>query len=578
MKPNRYKVIYTKAHLHFINIEMTVFEVKKDTLQLQLPAWRPGRYELANFAKNVQKFAAYNDNGIQLPTKKLTKDLWQIECVETEIVHIHYNYYANELNAGSTYVDKKQLYVNPINCFLFEPEHLEKPAIVELDIPKEWKVATGMEAVGNNLFSVSDYHQLADSPFIASAGLQHSFYEVEGVLFNIWFQGEFKFDTQRILNDFRKFTKVQMEIMGDFPVKKYHFLYQIRTYKTYHGVEHSNSTVIALGPSYNLLKPVLYNEFLGISSHELFHAWNVKALRPTDMQPYDYTKENYTNLGYVTEGVTTYVGDLFLYKAGCFSESEFFKNIHQLFQRHFHNYGRFYLSVADSSFDTWLDGYTKGIPNRKTSIYNEGALLALMLDISLLKDTENSKGILSVMRLLYERFGKDEKGYSEQDYQQTIEEVGGRNYACFFANYYYGTKDIELELSELLSYVGLEIRNTSSKLYFENRFGFKAEYIKGRSARITEIAPDSIADRALLKSGDEIISINGIRILGDLKEWCQYFEKESITLSINSEDATYTVLLTPNSERYYRNRWPQKTESATEKQKANFKAWTDQDF
>ncbi len=574
-----YRVLYQNAHQHFVDIELTVSKLKQDKLQLQLPAWRPGRYELGNFAKNVQKFKAFGADDTILDVRKLSKDLWEVDSAGQSSVKVEYNYYANELNAGSTFVDDKQLYVNPVNCFLYVPELINEPATVELAIPKEWDVATGMQSTANkHTFQVRDFHELADCPFIASGGLQHNSYEIGGVLFHLWFQGEFKGDWERIIKDFKKFTKEQIDVMGGFPVTEYHFLFQIRTYKTYHGVEHCNSTVITLGPSYDILKPVLYDELLGVSSHELFHTWNVKAIRPIEMQPYDYSKENYTRLGYVAEGVTTYVGDLFLYQAGCFSEFEFFKNIHQLFQRHFHNYGRFNLSVADSSFDTWLDGYEKGIPDRKTSIYNEGALLAMMLDLSLLKDTGNKGGILTVMRLLYDRFGKTGTGYTEQDYREAVEEIGGRSYAQFFKNYYYGTKNINDELEELMSYVGLEIKNIRSRLYFENRFGFKVEYIKERSARITDIAPDSLAERARLKLGDEILSINGIRILGNLKEWCKYFEEETITLTINSEDDTHKIQLTPTDNRYYRTRWPQKITDATEMQKNNYRIWTKRGF
>lgn len=575
----KYRVLYKNAHQHFVDIELTVLELKQDKLQLQLPAWRPGRYQLANFAKNVQKFKAFASDGTALDVRKLSKDLWEVDSDGQSSVKVEYNYYANELNAGSTFVDDKQLYVNPVNCFLYVPELINEPATVELAIPSDWDVATGMQSTANkHIFQVRDFHELADCPFIASGGLQHNTYEIGGVLFHLWFQGEFKGDWERIIKDFKKFTKEQIDVMGGFPVTEYHFLFQIRTYKTYHGVEHCNSTVITLGPSYDILKPVLYDELLGVSSHELFHTWNVKAIRPIEMQPYDYSKENYSRLGYVAEGVTTYAGDLFLYQAGCFSEFEFFKNIHQLFQRHFHNYGRFNLSVADSSFDTWLDGYEKGIPDRKTSIYNEGALLAMMLDLSLLKDTANKGGILTVMRLLYDRFGKTGKGYTEQDYREAVEEIGGRSYAQFFKNYYYGTKNIKDDLEELMSYVGLEIKNIRSRLYFENRFGFKVEYIKERSARITDIAPDSLAEQAHLKLGDEILSVNGIRILGNLKEWCKYFEEETITLTINSEDDTHKIQLTPTDDRYYRTRWPQKMTDATEEQKNNYRIWTKRGF
>lgn len=576
--PTSYRLIFDRPHRKFLDIDMTVHDVVGDKLLLQLPAWRPGRYELAHFAKNVQRFAAYGNNGQELEHRKLTKDLWEISCPGCSSVEVSYNYFADVINAGSTYVSSSQLYVNPVNCLMYVPDRIHMPAEVRLDIPDHWQVACAMHQPAKHVLLAKDYHELADSPFIASGELQHQTFEEGNVLFHLWFQGEFKPDWERIVTDFRKFCGTQIQVMGDFPVKEYHFLFQIRTSSTYHGVEHANSTVITLGPSYDILKEVLYDEFLGISSHELFHTWNVKALRPADMLPYDYTRENYTRLGYVTEGVTTYAGDLLLYRSGVFSDFDFFKNVHKLFQRHFHNYGRFNLSVADSSFDTWLDGYAKGIPDRKTSIYTEGAMLAMMLDIQLLRDTDNRHGLMDAMRLLYQRFAKQNKGYTEADYRAVIEELAGRSYAQFFADHYYGTTDLEPLLTELLHHVGIGIKNSRSRLYFENRFGFKVTYPKNMAAEITEVAPASIADRAGLKLGDEITAINGIRLEGNLKEWCKYFMEETVTLTVVAGDDARKVELTPTDERYYRTRWPEKIRPASDAQKAAFKAWTGRDF
>jgi predicted metalloprotease with PDZ domain len=576
--PTSYRLIYQNPHRQFLHVEMTVNDVSGSTLQLQLPAWRPGRYELANFAKNIQQFKAFGDNGQVLVFRKVTKDLWEIDCAGCSKVKVDYNYYAAVINAGSTYISEGQLYVNPVNCLFYVPERIDAPVTVQLLVPEHWQVACAMQQPKRFELIAADYHELADSPFIASPSLQHNSFEAGNVLFHVWFQGQFKPDWERILRDFQKFAANQIEAMGDFPVKEYHFIFQIRTYPTYHGVEHQNSTVITLGPSYDILKEVLYDEFLGISSHELYHAWNVKALRPADMLPYDYTRENYTRLGYVAEGVTTYAGDLFLYRSGVFSDFDFFKNVHKLFQRHFHNYGRFNLSVADSSFDTWLDGYDKGIPDRKTSIYTEGAVLAMMMDISIRRDTANRSGLMDVMRLLYERHAKQGVGYTEADYQAAIEELTGRSYASFFTDFYYGTKDVDPLLTELLAYVGLSIRNIRSRLYFENRFGFKVKYIREKSAEITDIAPDSIADKAGLKAGDEITAINDIRLLGNLKEWCKYFMEETVILTVNSGGDTTKIALTPTDEFYYRTRWPEKDRTATDTQKANYLAWTGREF
>jgi predicted metalloprotease with PDZ domain len=571
-----YELKYSNPHRHFLNVEMAVSGVEGEEIELQLPSWRPGRYELGDFAQNIQILDFFDGNGNALKFKKKTKDRWLVNCGGEDTVVLKYNVYAKELGGGGTYLDSDQLYVNPVNCCMYVVGREWEECRLQLDIPTEWRVAIGLPKIGTNTFVAKSFDHLADSPFIASGTLQHNSYEVAGTKFNMWFQGEFKPEWDRIIEAFTAFTEVQLDVMKSFPFDEYHFLFQICTYPIYHGVEHHNSTIIVLGPSYDIMKETKYYDFLGVSSHELFHAWNVKAIRPIEMQPYDFSKENYSNLGYVAEGVTTYYGDLFLYRAKCFSRFEYFKELHQLFQRHFHNYGTLNLSVAESSFDTWLDGYKKGIPHRKGSIYTEGALVALMLDLSLRRDTNNQRSLDDVMRLLYERFGKTSKGYSESDYQQTVEEVAGKSYQSFFDDFYYGTKNIEPYLKETLDFVGLEIKNVRSRLYFENRFGFKVEYIKERSARVIEVTPNSIADKAEIKLGDEILSINGIRILGNLKEWCKYFEEETVTLTINSEDDTHKMQLTPTDERYYRSRWPQPVANLTDEQKNNFESWTGQ--
>ena len=166
------------------------------------------------------------------------------------------------------------------------------------------------------------------------------------------------------MEDFEQFIQYQISLFRGFPHKSIYFLFQITPYSTYHGVEHHESTVILLGPSYNVFSS-LYNELLGVSSHELYHVWNVKGIRPKDMVPYDYSAENYTHLGYVTEGVTTYMGDRILYESNVFTEQQYFKELSTLLSRHFHNDGRLHYSVANSSWDTGLMVIPQAFPEEK---------------------------------------------------------------------------------------------------------------------------------------------------------------------------------------------------------------------
>src|SRR6185436_8637769 len=160
-------------------------------------------------------------------------------------------------------------------------------------------------------------------------------------IFHIWIQGECRPDFRLLENDFKKFTGKQIEMMGDFPSGDYHFLIQVLPYNFYHGVEHSASTVMAIGPGFELMTEKIYSELIGLASHELFHTWNVKAIRPVEMQPYDYTKENYSRLGYVYEGFTTYYGGLFLSRSGFFTLEKYLSELFIQLQKNHANYGRF---------------------------------------------------------------------------------------------------------------------------------------------------------------------------------------------------------------------------------------------
>ncbi|NBP75696.1 MAG: M61 family peptidase, partial [Crocinitomicaceae bacterium] len=262
--------------------------------------------------------------------------------------------------------------MNPVNCFLYAEGKEQFPISLELNIPKNYTIASSL-VQENNFLLAENFDELADSPFICSENLEKQTYSVADTNFHIWFNNQLNIPWERVIDDFRSFTKKQIEDFGEFPVSEYHFLIQSLPYLAYHGVEHLKSTVITIGPSHELFEE-RYDELLGVSSHELYHVWNVKSIRPKDLLPYDYKKENYSELGYIYEGITTYLGDLYLLKSGVFSLENYLKELSKQFQKHFDNPGRFTYSVAQSSYDTWLDGYVPGVPGRKVSIYTEGCL------------------------------------------------------------------------------------------------------------------------------------------------------------------------------------------------------------
>lgn len=512
----------------YIQIKAT-FEGIGDTTIIRLPSWRPGRYELGNFAKNVKGFKVYNDQNKRIEAPKISKDAWQIDTKETKSIRVEYSYYAFDLNAGSTFLSKDQLYVNPVNCCVYTESHADQPTALALNIPTNWKVASSMTRKGDVLLA-ENFDELADSPFICSENLQHDEYTSGETLFHLWFNGAVEVDWDRIKKDFKAFSDKQIEKFSEFPVSEYHFLFQILPIKAYHGVEHCKSTVITLGPTYDLFGP-LYKELMGVSSHELYHTWNVKAIRPIEMFPYDFTKENYSRLGYICEGVTTYMGDLFLLKSSFFDLPNYLLEMNVQLQKHFDNHARFNYSVGDSSFDTWLDGYVPGTPGRKVSIYTEGCLLAFVTDVMIMRATNNKSSLDDVMKSLYFQYAMNGRGVSEEDYINELENISGISFTTFFKEFVHGTNPYEAILTESFEYLGLVMNQVPAKAYSASRLGFKALQ-NGNNFVVTAMYPGGPADLGGMMLGDEVIAVNSFMCQGELEKWLLFVDHSPKHLSI----------------------------------------------
>jgi predicted metalloprotease with PDZ domain len=542
----RYSFSAEERNKQYVQIKVQI-PVSKEITHVHLPSWRPGRYELGNFAKNINRFKVYNDQKKSLLFQKINKDTWEINTSSTDFITVEYSYYAAELNAGSTFLSDNQLYVNPVNCCVYKEDTQDFPCEIELNIPDSWRIATSLTGE-NTLLKASSFDELADSPFICSPLLQCETYEVNSTKFYVWFNGEIKPDWDRVLKDFSAFSKKQIEKFIEFPVSEYHFLIQILPNKAYHGVEHCKSTVITLGPTYEVFRS-LYKELLGVSSHELYHTWNVKALRPAAMWPYDFKKENYSELGYIYEGITTYMGDLFLLKSGVFSLNQYLDEFKAQLQKHFDNPARFNYSVAQSSFDTWLDGYVPGAPGRKVSIYTEGCLLAFVIDVKIRQATQNKYGLDEVMKRLYFEFAMQGKGITEKDYISALQHISGISFDDFFKDFVHGTQPYESIITESLEFLGLELLHKPSLLYSEGKLGMKLIPM-GKTYQIAAMYPGGPAELGGMRIGDEIIGVNGFVLNNDIESWFSYFDEDMKQISFIREGKIRTLLL-PEVQRFF---------------------------
>jgi predicted metalloprotease with PDZ domain len=574
-----YHVAFENPLTFYLQIQLTLIVPADATqpLELQLPAWRPGRYELQNFAQKIQRVLVDDaDSGEALFFQKITKDRWQVASAAGRTVRVRYNFYAHQMDAGGSWLDESQLYINGVQCFMYAEGHQHEPCELTLELPENWQIACGLPQKAPHMLQADSFDHLVECPLVASPTLQHHEYQAQDIPFHIWVQGECTPNWPRLLKDFTAFTEEQLSLFGGFPVADYHFLNQILPYPHYHGVEHTNSTVITLGPAPLLMTEGLYKEFLGVSSHELFHTWNIKSIRPAELLPYDYTHEQYFRTCYIAEGITTYYGEYLLARSGVRTADQYFQELNTVLRKHYEDDGRFNLSLADASVDLWLDGYKPGVPDRKVSVYHKGALVALLLDLALRQLSKHQRSLDDVMRRLWLEFGQPGVGYTEDDYIRIVEEVAGRSMRQYFNSFIYGTAPLEEPLTKALHFVGCTLLQEENVSAAEGLFGFRT-VVKNERTQVTSILPHSPAAAALTVD-DEIVAVNGRRVEMNLQvllsDGAPRYE-----VSVFRQSRLLTVPLEADPERRF---WPkitiEKRSDATSEQQASFRQWLKQDF
>ena len=505
----KYYLSFPNPQDHFIHLSIPLAANPAPT-RLHLPTWRPGRYERSIYCENICDVTATTLSGKSLKVTKTETHHWTVEPSE-EAFHFQYKYFAKAHDAGASFIDREKVYFNGVNLFMYQPGQLQEPCEVHLDLPDNYRIACGLRREGKVLFA-EDFHQLVDGPCMASPLLQHDSVEVEGVSHHLWFLGNTRPDWSLLKNHFQAFGEAQVRLFGGFPVDEYHYLFLIHDFHHYHGVEHYNSTVIVLGPGYKLMAPELYEELLGVSSHELFHTWNVKAIRPADMQPYDYEGPNYSRLHYITEGVTTYYGDLMLLKGGVWNLDTYLRVFNNsVLKRHYAHNGRDHISLEQSSFDSWLVGYKGGVPNRKISFYTKGALAAFILDHHIRQASQNRHSLDTVMREMYDRFGKTATGYTKADYRSISESFSGTDLGWYFEEIIAGIGPLEARLQEAANYFGLALIERKFNHPFERQLGFTT-LKSDLGAKVRQVYENSPAALAGLEPDDILIAVNGIQV------------------------------------------------------------------
>lgn len=513
----------------FIQISLELDRIGGEETILQLPAWRAGRYQLADYAQNIRNFSVVDSEGNLIDFEKISKNQWKIKPANS--LKISYEYWAGKMDAGSAWVDDQQVYLNLVNCCFEvlgrEEEEINLKLLLD-DYPEQ--VST-LIPISKSVWKASNFQMLADSTFLAAKAITHWSYVIQEAQFHIWIHGEIYFDPSHFLSHFQSFTARIIHDFGEFPEKEYHFIFQLLPYTHYHGVEHRRGTVITYGPAKNLIDPAEIEELLGVSCHELYHAWNVCRIRPQELLPYDFSKETYTNAGLILEGVTTYMGDLYLLKSRVYDLNTYAKHLEKIIARESTHQGWKNYTIAESSFDLWLDGYQTGIPDRKVNIYSRGALLSFCLDILLIKQKSS---LSKIMTKMWNTFGKPMKGYRMIEFEQLIQEELSVTEEIdeFFREFVHGKKDLFPFLKTCFEVVGGRLEELPDNDDLLTHYGVRI----ADHNEIIQIHPDSPA-YSLLMRGDQIMDQKNLG--------------EQLNLTISRKGRSIDLLIQKGIKSYY---------------------------
>ena len=525
-----YQIEFDDYRQHLIHV--TVRFVAQPTQVLSLPTWIPGSYLIREFSKHIEGVRAYDEDGRLLQIRKNEKNKWQLFNTDFELITVEYDVYAYDLSVRGAYVDQTRLYVNPACACLGLEGQDDKAIEVELFLPPELKhfqLATGLPSKslvkGRYTLKAKNYAELIDSPFELADQTRFSF-EANGIPHEFVVSGKHAMNEQRMKQDIEKICATEISMFGSAPFENYTFM-TMATGNSYGGLEHPNSTSL-ISPRDDLPKanePVEpstdYQRFLGLCSHEYFHSWLVKFIRPENFVNYDLNKEGYTSLLWIFEGFTSYYDDLILLRSGVINQESYIKLLKSQIDRYLQNPGRAVQTVAESSFDAWVKFYRQdeNSNNAGTSYYNKGCLVALCLDLGL---RLRGSSLDALMRKLYEN-AQNGIQVNERTIYELANELTGDDWSEQI-NHLINTTD-ELPLDQLFPEFGLSYTlNNDKSLPFGLKLADKPEGVLVQSTR-----RDGAAVLAGLSANDVIVAIDGLKATTKLVE--KYAKQEG----------TYTV-------------------------------------
>ncbi len=453
---------------HLIDVTITA-AAQGETLTAKLPKWIAGSYKIRDYSRFVQCFQANTPAGEALNWRKLDSDTWQIETPSQGEVAIRYEVYAYDLSVRGSYLDDTRFFFNHC-CVAFDiVEYSDMARTIDIYSVDDWRIFTALPLVEGEAhrYRADNYLHQIDCPVESASNYYHSEFALNDVRHEVVFTGHVddNDDIDAMTAHIQRICQVEMRLFGGTPLDKYLFLNYIEP-KQYGGLEHKNSVAQMASPDMLMKKGQALSErmidFLGLCSHEYFHLWNVKRLQPKDFQPYDFYREQNTEMLWFFEGFTSYYDELFLLRAGVVNAETFLQRQAQNLSRVLAVPGRLVMPLASSSFDAWTKLYQADAnsPNNMVSYYSKGAVFALYVDLFIRKHSDGKHSADDVMRHLWDHFGAKGVGIDEDDVfavcAQFIPSEAHTALAETFVNGLHGTQDLPLDT--LLSEFGVTYR------------------------------------------------------------------------------------------------------------------------
>jgi predicted metalloprotease with PDZ domain len=540
-----YVIQPVQPEAHLFQVTMRIPQPDPSGQQLTLPAWTPGSYMIRDFAKNIVTLKAHCA-GTEIELEKLDKQSWRAAPCDGEL-ELRYQVYAWDLSVRTAHLDTTHGYFNGTSVFLKAVGREREGYQVEIRPPvgnayQNWKLATTLESAGAahlgfGLYKAADYEELVDHP-VEMGTFTFASFEVAGIPHEIAITGRHTADLDRICRDLQAICEYHVGLFGELPPMQRYLFQVMAVGDGYGGLEHRSSTSLLCKrtdlPRHGEEKVTNgYREFLGLCSHEYFHLWNVKRIRPQAFKEADLSREVHTRLLWAFEGITSYYDDLSLVRSGRIDPASYLDLLARVITRVLRGSGRQKQTLEESSFDAWTKFYKadENAPNAIVSYYSKGALVALALDLLIRRDSGGKKSLDHLMGALWERHGRPDLGVAEGDLEALAQEISGLDLTGFFDQALRSTE--ELPLPELLEAMGVGYRLRAARNSADKGGVAKVDEVpvsqgpvlgatvrdERGDARVAVVFDGGAAQEAGLSAGDVVVAVDGLRVTaGNLEQ------------------------------------------------------------